>query len=163
MPQKDYRRLGGWLLFFTITLGLGLGMNLTTLLQVFAAGYQVDWIGVALTAAAVAAQGAMFYQIVARRPEYRQVIVLLAVLLSVTDLYTLIRVGPYVQLILTVALGIVRNVIWVLYFQRSQRVAVYFGQQTQPFGMNGPRRCPYCGNPVGDDAIFCGKCGRPLR
>lgn len=162
MPQNDYRRLGGWLLFFTIVLGLGLGLNLMTLLQILAAGYQVDWFGLALTVASVAAQGAMFYQILARRPQYLQMIILLAVLLSVTDLYMLLRTGFPVDLLFTVLLGIVRNVIWVVYFHRSRRVAVYFGQ-TAPFGTDGARHCPYCGNPVSEDAIFCGRCGRPLR
>ena len=163
MPRRDYRSLGGWLLFFTISLGLGFGMNLISFLEMIAWGGRLDPVDMFLTAASVVLEGVMLYQVLARRQQYRQVIVALTVVFTLTDVYALLSLSLYDVLLSAVILSFVRNIIWVVYFFRSKRVAVYFGQSAQPFGMDETRHCPYCGNRVSEDAIFCGRCGRPLR
>ena len=100
---------------------------------------------------------------VGRRPSYWQVLIVLVVLLTILDLFLLIRMEDPIVFVPTVFLDILRNVIWLLYFRRSRRVAVYFGKNNG-FGMSGGARvCPRCGNPVSEDALFCGRCGSPLR
>lgn len=163
MPQRDYQRLGGWLLFFTVTLSFGLGMNVISLLQILTSGVQLDPVGTTLTVACMVAQGALIYQVVGRRPSYWQVLIVLVVLLTILDLFLLMRMEDPVVFVPTVFLDILRNVIWLLYFRRSRRVAVYFGKNNG-FGMSGEARvCPRCGNSVSEDALFCGRCGSPLR
>ncbi|WP_367924216.1 DUF2569 family protein [uncultured Ruthenibacterium sp.] len=168
MPQKDYRKLGGWLLFFAVILGIGFFSNLVSLMSSLAY-LNVNLLLTILMIACVVAQGVMFYQIVARRPNYWRCLILLVALLTISDLYTLWYVGFNAQFVTSVVVDLIRSAIWLAYFHKSKRVAVYFAQSVpfdQPYpnvqtGASG--YCPYCGSAVSDDAIFCGHCGRSLR
>ena len=97
-------------------------MNVISLLQILTSGVQLDPVGTTLTVACMVAQGALIYQVVGRRPSYWQVLIVLVVLLTILDLFLLIRMEDPVVFVPTVFLDILRNVIWLCLLYTSRCV-----------------------------------------
>ncbi|MEG1873605.1 MAG: zinc ribbon domain-containing protein [Ruthenibacterium sp.] len=180
--QKDYRRMGGWLLFFVITGIAGSLANLTTAFNVLSAGYVL--LGI-LVFSVIALRVTVIVQIFRRDETARYWLAGEGVLMLVTNFYTAYLAAWDTMTIVQSIASVGAYVLWFFYLTRSLRVAVYlhpdqyvpaapqfyqggmqYGQPVQPPRMPQPAPaavCPVCGGAVTPGMRFCGKCGHSLQ
>lgn len=151
MRERDYTKLGGWLLFFVITSCISIIRNMFALSSLSIPVF-MDWngreistlavlivlISVVSVAGAVAAQSVNINNIVKRRPSerIRAVLLIQAGINLVTGIvaYLLLYIeagslASYAGDVFLSFSGIlIYTAIWYTYFKRSVRVAVYTGE-----------------------------------
>ena len=179
MRQKDYTRLGGWMMFFIIISGYAVLANLATGAQMLSYGYIL--LGV-LIFAVVALRVVMVVQLFRRDESARYWLIAEGVVGVVTNFYTAYLTNWDARTLALAVGSIVSYGLWVLYFYRSRRVAAYmhperyapamqqpyepdsgYGVPAQP--LQQPQQtafCPACGKPTTPGASFCGSCGSQL-
>ncbi|MEG2930567.1 MAG: hypothetical protein RR825_02155 [Ruthenibacterium sp.] len=179
--QKDYRRMGGWLLFFVIAWIFGALVNLISGINVLRGGYPL--LGV-LVLAAIALRATVIVQIFRRDETARYWLIGEGVLMAIANFYTAYLVAwDAITLVQSVA-SIGAYALWFCYLTKSQRVAVYlhpdqylpfvpqykssgaqpqYGQPVWQQTPAAPEFCPACGACVTRGTRFCGKCGHSLQ
>lgn len=60
------------------------------------------------------------------------------------------------------AAGVAAVVFIIARNKRKMAVNPTYGASVQGYGRQGPKFCPNCGNQLGDNSKFCGKCGQRL-
>lgn len=186
-PNKDYTRVGGWLLVFIIWSGFQIVANVVTGLSVIAV------LPVPALLAIIGHGGvraAMLVLLLRRNQNCTKLLVAEAAVFVVELVITVVS-GIQQQMDAAYLIGMLigsvfSNVLfyagWLAYFRRSVRVQAFFsGVNPTPYGGMGgvppygaypppssppdgvAHYCPRCGRPVTDNkSLFCASCGAPL-
>lgn len=122
--QKDYTKLGGWLLFFAICNIISIGLNLFSAVTYFSLGLALDAILLCLIPA-VLCLGVVFF-IFRRNDKTRFLYLGESVYMILINAFLLFTGGVETTTgTSTLVSSICACVIWFLYFTKSRRVAVY--------------------------------------
>lgn len=157
--EKNYRTLGGWLLFFVISFCIGLLFNAFVM---FAGFRNFTIINNITNLLGVGLQVAILVLLFKRNRRFLTCYYSFAAYVLLNNLLGIVLGGASVVFIIPNLLEVVA---WIAYFNRSKRVEVYLMPQTTFDAMQLPRTacfCSHCGTAVTPGAQFCGKCGKTL-
>lgn len=133
-PIRDYRRMGGWLLFFAIDSGYMVLQCLLALVTNFAQG---DWLAGALMTLRFCLHTAVFTLLLLHRgtlrPLYLSAVGLYVVSIA-ASLFTETDTDTRNTVLLLGLLSLLELAAWAVYLYRSRRVAVWVGEDPFPEG-----------------------------